>query len=58
MIVYTNYAPETGQIYQSGICPNEECLPEAPEGSEWLFGVMGKPDAQKVVDGQIEDIAG
>lgn len=56
MIVYTNYDPETGHIYQSGICPNHDCLPESPEDSQWLFGVLGKPETQRVVDGQIEDI--
>lgn len=48
MLKYTNYDTTTGRIIQSGVCPDESCLPSKPVGSDWLFGVMYNPDTQAV----------
>jgi len=52
MLKFTLYNPQTGEIALNGMCPNEDCLPEKPDGFEFIFGVMGNPETQRMVDGK------
>ena len=40
-----------GQIKQSGSVPREELLPEKPEGYDFVFGVEGQPETERVENG-------
>lgn len=52
MLKFTLYEVETGLINCNGVCPDEDCLPQKPDGFDFLFGVMGDPETQRVQDGE------
>lgn len=46
MLAYTLYDIETRIIKQSGLCPDETCLPDKPADCEFEFGVVGDPETE------------
>lgn len=52
MIRYTLHNIETGEVIQSGVCPDKDCLPEKPDGAIFTFGVMANPDTDIMQNGK------
>jgi hypothetical protein len=50
-MLYTLYEIKTGKVLQSGSCPNKDCLPDKPDGADFLFGFITNPDNQMIQDG-------
>lgn len=50
-MLYVLYEIQTGMVIQSGSCPNEDCLPEKPDGAEFIFGSIVNPDTHRIQDG-------
>lgn len=48
---YVLYEIQSGMIIQSGSCPDESCLPEKPDGAEFIFGAIVNPDTHLIQDG-------
>lgn len=54
MVEYTDYDIVTREVIQSGFCPNSDCLPPQPDGTKRLFGVVGQPERDIVMeDGKV-----
>jgi hypothetical protein len=49
-VKYVLYWDKTGEILQSGTCPDETCLPDKPEGASFEFGLVANPDFEFIRD--------
>lgn len=47
-IQFTLFNIEDKTILCNGVCPNEDCLPEKPEGYKFAFGIKGNPETEKM----------